>query len=191
MTEYHAKYFAHDLMRKAATGLDRLSMSLFDAAVDLNPHQIEAALFGLESRLSKGVILAIPFKEGYAFCVMGDAGGFNHETTRIKEHSFKDTGGLGWGSTSWDHWPIGWLNSQANEVTPQSLAIYPNHFSPAGMDLWGLKNEEAAGKSFYSLMGVSGPDLEQLRRVARTWLESGDAGVRDSQTAAKLPLVFP
>src|SRR5436305_8899288 len=58
MTNYHAKYFAHDLTRKAATGLDRLSMSLFDAAVDLNPHQIEAALFALQSPLSKGVILA-------------------------------------------------------------------------------------------------------------------------------------
>ncbi|MBI4528431.1 MAG: DEAD/DEAH box helicase family protein [Deltaproteobacteria bacterium] len=33
-------------------------MSLFDAAVDLNPHQIEAALFALHSPLSKGVILA-------------------------------------------------------------------------------------------------------------------------------------
>ena len=41
MTNYHVKYFAHDLTRKAASGLDRLSMSLFDAAVDLNPHQIE------------------------------------------------------------------------------------------------------------------------------------------------------
>ena len=58
MTNYHAKYFAHDLTRKAATGLDRLSMSLFDASVDLNPHQIEAALFALESPISKGVLLA-------------------------------------------------------------------------------------------------------------------------------------
>ncbi len=33
-------------------------MSLFDASVDLNPHQIEAALFALSSPLSKGVILA-------------------------------------------------------------------------------------------------------------------------------------
>ena len=47
LTPYHAKYFAHDLTRRAATGMDRLSMSLFDAAVDLNPHQIEAALFAL------------------------------------------------------------------------------------------------------------------------------------------------
>lgn len=33
-------------------------MSLFDASVDLNPHQIEAAMFALQTPLSKGVILA-------------------------------------------------------------------------------------------------------------------------------------
>ncbi len=38
--------------------MDRLSISLFDAAVDLNPHQIEAALFALRSPLSKGVVFA-------------------------------------------------------------------------------------------------------------------------------------
>ena len=58
ITACHAKYFAHDLTRRAASGMDRLSMSLFDAAVDLNPHQIEAALFALQSPISKGVILA-------------------------------------------------------------------------------------------------------------------------------------
>jgi hypothetical protein len=58
ITAHQAKYFAHDLTRRAASGMDRLSMSLFDAAVDLNPHQIEAALFALQSPLSKGVILA-------------------------------------------------------------------------------------------------------------------------------------
>ncbi len=58
ITPYHAKYFAWDLTRHAPEGLDRLSMSLFDAQVDLNPHQIEAALFALRSPLSKGVILA-------------------------------------------------------------------------------------------------------------------------------------
>ncbi len=58
LTPHHAKYFAHDLTRRAASGMDRLSMSLFDAAVDLNPHQIEAAMFALESPLSSGVMLA-------------------------------------------------------------------------------------------------------------------------------------
>jgi len=39
-------------------GVDRLSQSLFNASVDLNPHQVEAALFALRSPLSKGVLLA-------------------------------------------------------------------------------------------------------------------------------------
>lgn len=59
MTAYHAKYFAHEITRQAPPGaVDQLSMSLFDASVDLNPHQIEAALFALQSPLSEGVILA-------------------------------------------------------------------------------------------------------------------------------------
>ena len=59
VTPYHAQYFAHELTRRRPpTGIDRLSMSLFDARVDLNPHQIEAALFALRSPISKGVILA-------------------------------------------------------------------------------------------------------------------------------------
>jgi hypothetical protein len=39
------KYFAYDQVRKAPPGADRLPAALFDAAVDLNPHQIEAAVF--------------------------------------------------------------------------------------------------------------------------------------------------
>lgn len=58
LTPFHAKYFAHDLTRKSVDGMDRLSMSLFDASVDLNPHQIDAALFALKSPLSNGVLLA-------------------------------------------------------------------------------------------------------------------------------------
>ena len=57
LTPYHAKYYAHDLTRRAPGGLDRLSAALFDAAVDLNPHQIEAAVFALANPLSKGVTL--------------------------------------------------------------------------------------------------------------------------------------
>src|SRR5690606_25456754 len=58
-TEYHAKYTAHDLTKLAPPGSeDQLSMSLFDASVDLNPHQIEAAMFALQSPLAEGAILA-------------------------------------------------------------------------------------------------------------------------------------
>lgn len=55
---YQAKYFAHALTREGGENLDRLRQSLLNAAVDLNPHQVEAALFALRSPLAKGVLLA-------------------------------------------------------------------------------------------------------------------------------------
>jgi len=58
ITDYHAKYYAYAIKQRSNEELTRLSHSLFDAAVDLNPHQIEAALFALRSPISKGVILA-------------------------------------------------------------------------------------------------------------------------------------
>lgn len=59
MTPYHARYFAHELTRQRRPGSgDRLSLALFDACVDLNPHQIDAAAFALRNPLSKGVLLA-------------------------------------------------------------------------------------------------------------------------------------
>ena len=55
----HPKSFAYELTRRHdADGVDRLSQSLFDASVDLNPHQIEAALFALRNPLQEGVLLA-------------------------------------------------------------------------------------------------------------------------------------
>lgn len=59
ITDYHAKYFSYELTRQRRGGdLDRITQSLFDASVDLNPHQIDAALFALQNPLVKGVILA-------------------------------------------------------------------------------------------------------------------------------------
>lgn len=42
-------YHAHDLTRCAPSGMARFPTARFDAALDLNPHQIEAALFALRS----------------------------------------------------------------------------------------------------------------------------------------------
>ena len=59
MTEYHAKYFAYELTRRIASdSIEKLTRSLSDAQVDLNPHQVEAVLFAFRSPLSKGAILA-------------------------------------------------------------------------------------------------------------------------------------
>ena len=45
LTPHQAKYIAHDLtLQHAGGGLERLSQALFNASVDLNPHQIEAAV---------------------------------------------------------------------------------------------------------------------------------------------------
>ena len=59
LTSYHAKYFAYDLTRQLpSNNIGKLTASLQDAQVDLNPHQVEAALFAFKSPLSKGAVLA-------------------------------------------------------------------------------------------------------------------------------------
>lgn len=59
LTKYHAKYFAYELTKRCPSdSIQKLMVSLADAQVDLNPHQIDAALFAFRSPFSKGVILA-------------------------------------------------------------------------------------------------------------------------------------
>jgi len=58
-TSYHSQYYAHELTRRFSSDkLEKLSQTLCNAVVDLNPHQIEAALFAFRSPLSRGAILA-------------------------------------------------------------------------------------------------------------------------------------
>lgn len=56
MTNYHAKFFAHALTKDGGSGVERLTQALLNASVDLNPHQVEAALYALSS--SNGALLA-------------------------------------------------------------------------------------------------------------------------------------
>lgn len=59
ITDYQAQYFSYELtLRRASDDAEKLSTALLDAKVDLNPHQIEAALFAFQSPLSRGAILA-------------------------------------------------------------------------------------------------------------------------------------
>ena len=52
-------FFAHQLTRRAASSsMEAMAGALLDAQVDLNPHQIDAAMFATSNPLSKGVILA-------------------------------------------------------------------------------------------------------------------------------------
>ena len=59
LTPFHAKYFAYELTKRSSSdSMQKLASTLVDAQVDLNPHQVDAALFAFQSPLSKGAILA-------------------------------------------------------------------------------------------------------------------------------------
>jgi len=59
LTDYQAKYIAHELTRRCPAGsAEKLAGTVASAQVDLNPHQVDAALFAFQSPLSKGAILA-------------------------------------------------------------------------------------------------------------------------------------
>jgi len=60
-TGYHTKYFAHELKKRCSSdNVEKLSQSINNATstIDLNPHQIDAALFAFKSPLSRGALLA-------------------------------------------------------------------------------------------------------------------------------------
>ncbi|MFZ4437547.1 MAG: SNF2-related protein [Syntrophales bacterium] len=59
LTDYQAKYIATELTRRfPPDSAERIAATLVDAQVDLNPHQIDAALFAFRSPLSRGALLA-------------------------------------------------------------------------------------------------------------------------------------
>ena len=59
ITPYHAKYYAFEITKLTPSdSVEKLASVLLDAQVDLNPHQIDAALFAFRSPLSNGAILA-------------------------------------------------------------------------------------------------------------------------------------
>ncbi|MGL6077098.1 MAG: SNF2-related protein [Fimbriiglobus sp.] len=58
-TDFHSAYFGHELTKRCSSdSLEKLAGALVDAQVDLNPHQVEAALFAFRSPLSQGAVLA-------------------------------------------------------------------------------------------------------------------------------------
>ncbi len=58
-TDYQSKYFAHELTKRCPSdSVEKLAATVAGAQVDLNPHQIDAALFAFKSPLSQGALLA-------------------------------------------------------------------------------------------------------------------------------------
>lgn len=59
LTDYHTKYFAYELTKRCSSdSAEKLAGAVASAQVDLNPHQVDAALFAFNSPLSKGALLA-------------------------------------------------------------------------------------------------------------------------------------
>lgn len=59
LSDYQAKYYAYELQRSYANDhVGKLAGLLFDAQVEPKPHQIDAALFALQTPFLPGVILA-------------------------------------------------------------------------------------------------------------------------------------
>lgn len=58
-TPYHSKYYATQLtLKRPSNSIESLASSLSGAKVDMNPHQIDAALFAFRSPIANGVLLA-------------------------------------------------------------------------------------------------------------------------------------
>jgi adenine-specific DNA-methyltransferase len=56
LTDYHAKYFAHELTRRhPPDSVEKLTGALVDAQVDLNPHRIDAALESHRASLQRRI----------------------------------------------------------------------------------------------------------------------------------------
>lgn len=58
-TAFHTRLYAEELTQRfPSDSFEKLAGALVNAQVNLNPHQIDAALFAFKSPLSKGAILA-------------------------------------------------------------------------------------------------------------------------------------
>lgn len=55
LTPYHAKFYAYDILRKTRSDI---SSTVFNAKVQMNPHQVLAAQYAIRSPIARGAILA-------------------------------------------------------------------------------------------------------------------------------------
>ena len=58
-TPYQARYFAEQItLKRPQSSYDSIASAMSGVKVDLNPHQVDAALFAVKSPLSAGALLA-------------------------------------------------------------------------------------------------------------------------------------
>jgi len=176
------------------TVIDAYSTRRYDLFWDDNgkPRRNGDAELLLEISHSRGFAMIMLFKEGFLFTIMGAASGFPSEKSQVVDHSFNDTGGWGWGAARWDHWPVGWLNSQTHHYQPGGQ--YPYSFGPFSHYILNhplkdaRKEFESAARDmdlnrwsekhvYYTLTGMA-HDVEEIRRLAKRWMDKGDLCAR-------------
>ncbi len=149
---------------------------------------------------SKGCVLALPFKEKLLFAVLGEASGFPPDRNQLIDHCTPGAeGGCGWGTGLWDHWPIGWLNSQTSywkpgSPYPFSFGSVGQFFVPAGKRIKSFAtdypefcrdmelNRWTERRLFSVLLGAA-QDLDEARRLGRQWLAKGTACITPESLA--------
>ncbi len=141
---------------------------------------------------SKGCALVIPFLEGLQFAVIGHASGFAPDRNQLIDHCTPGAeGGASWGTGLWDHWPIGWLNSQTSywkpgSPYPFSFGSIGQFFVPPGQRIRDFGrdypvtcqdmelNRWTERRRFGVLLGTA-RNRSEVRRLGRAWLDQGNA----------------
>ena len=149
---------------------------------------------------SPGCALVLPLREGLLFAVLGHASGFAAQKNQLVDHCTPGArGGVGWGAGLWDHWPIGWLNSQVSYWKPGSPHAYHfgsvgQHFVPEGKWIESFVkdypeyckdmelNRWTTSRVFYVLLGAA-RQWDEVRRIGRSWLDKGKACARPESIA--------
>jgi hypothetical protein len=139
---------------------------------------------------SQGCALVMPFREKLLFAVLGAASGFPPEKNQLIDHCTPGAeGGTGWGTGLWDHWPIGWLNSQtslwkAGSQYSYSFGSIGQFFVPDGKRIKSFwrdyseyckdmeLNRWTERRIFYVLLGAA-QNWDDVHRIGRAWLDKG------------------
>jgi hypothetical protein len=139
---------------------------------------------------SPGCALVLPFRDKLLFAVLGEASGFPARKNQLIDHCTPGAaGGCGWNAGLWDHWPIGWLNSQTSFWKPGSPYAYSfgsvgQFFVPEGKRIKSFGkdypemckdmafNRWTARRVCYALLGAA-RTTDDIRRIGCTWLAKG------------------
>lgn len=148
--------------------------------------------------------LVLPFRETLLFAVLGAASGFDPDRNQLVDHCTPGAeGGCAWGTGMWDHWPIGWLNSQTSlwkpgSPYPYSFGSIGQFFVPPGKRIRSFATDypETCGdmelnrwterRTLAVLLGAARDEAE-MRRIGRAWLAKGAACLQPESIAKLRP----